>query len=321
MHLGGRLNIFAPYLDAFLGADSIVYNEYCLPQHLLQVKPAPRYSRFSHGICVLLLIRPIESHFQACLPCNVRGRFKFIVIDLDEVEPGYFLRLPVDLFEVDSEIFNQPDWSLREVYVSNNTMDLSPPWRRFVAPSTPSTVRVNDEQILGSGFERIKAAASLETPYTTKRPHDVTRNNALDLFKIITELGEVDLFSLLRYRPGVLMYQNTSTEALFAIVLDFSRNRAAIVIPFESYMAFSSNCYDLRSVVWEDFFDPLISKRLDSGWRIFLKNTVTAAEILEVDIRTQPLTPLELSRDNRIKEGASIATPVRISLLGMAPEF
>jgi hypothetical protein len=318
MHFGGRLNIFAPYLDAFLGADSILNNEDCLPRHLLQVKPAPRYSRFSHGICVLLLIRPFESHFQACLPCNVRGRFKSIVIDLDEVEPGYFLRLPVDLSEVDPEIFNQPDWSLREVYISHNTVDLSPLWRRSLAPSKPSTIRVNDEQILGAGFERFRAAASLKTPYTTKRPHDLTRNNSFDLFRI-TELGEVDLFSLFGHEPGVLMYQNTSTEALFAIVVDFYRNRAAIVIPSES--AFSSNCYDLRGVVWEDLFDPLISKRLDSGWRIFLKNTVTAAEILQLNIRAQSLTPLELSHDNRIKEDTSVATPVRISLLGMAPEI
>jgi hypothetical protein len=298
MNISREFDMFAPHVDVFLGASSIVHTAYrsnsYIPRALLDCRPAPSYSRFSHGICVPLLIRPTRYRFQACLACNIRGSKKVIIIDLREEEPGYFVRLPADIYELDPSVFDDPLWSLRDVYVSQPSGSLLWSWKRPTYQQAYNIVRVNDEQILGSGFERLRASLDLSVTQTF-----VTRvlcpkfgrgsHFSLDLFKTITEFGEIKLPG--NTAIGTLMYQNRITKAQFAVVLAINKYKALAAV-----VDYSEAYYHLSKVIlWDILSVRVISKPLRKGGTVFVGSCVPAVDMLQLNITAKSSTPLELS--------------------------
>jgi hypothetical protein len=321
-----EINIFAPRVDYFLTARSIVSTPYhsnsSIPQDLLVSKPTPGYSRFSHGICIPLLLGPTEFHsrteFRVCLGCKVRGSDRAIAIELREYEPGHFVRLPSDIHEVDFSVLNNGVWSLRDVYVSNLSVNLGQSWQRSTSQRGFQKARLNDEQILGAGFERIKCSWKMSTSSQNHFRDDFI----LDLFDTITESGEFELPH--PFQIGALMYRSKDTKSLFGAVFSFTYEAvlAAVVDHFKPDMSFYSVYppfpdgppFADSEEFWEDLSVRVISKSLQSGWNIFVFNDHSAVGTLQLNMRVKSSTLLELNIDNRIEEDKFTLAPVRILL-------
>ena len=334
--------MFAPKADVFIGAGSIEcapysrhsgrYKDTYIPGDLLDTKSAPSYSRFSHGICVTLLLCPIgrrgtaKDHFRACLACKIHGSDKAISVDLLEDEDGSFLRVLSDINEVDPSAFIESDWLLKDVYLSHLCVNISRTYHSHSEWRTYNVMRISDGQILNSGFERIPSTWEIPNTSTTgdlnpKFPRGSFSGGdyVVDLFRSISDSGNTKIEAK---GYGALMYRHSLTKDLFAIVFNFGSYYGAQVAVMDHFKLIHNDglAYVFQPPdegagnFWEDLTRHAVCKQLKCGWHIFASKSPSVRGTLQVNIRAKRSSPFELGNDDRIEENNYGFASVRISV-------
>lgn len=253
-----------------------------------RAQPTLKYSKVSHGIRVWLLLRRYLDHFQACLSCRFGGSNKAITIFLNEVEEGHFLRRTGGIYEVECDKLKDKEWFMKEAFVSYPRNDPTEGSFRIMVVGVGRRLYVIDEQVIGSGFERISFSSGFPTDVNITgiptTPSTALFLGALASFHDLSTKRMPLTWGEIGAGISAIVYFNKNTMSLFAMIIkptDFYGARIAIIEP--STLEFHPT-YVTTGIT---------SKTLASGWHVFLHSSTSREDISYLHLSVQPVNPLE----------------------------
>jgi hypothetical protein len=281
------VNMFAPHVNSFRHASSIVSMDRYLKDHRLPHQLTLKGSKVSYGIRVWLMMRPYENQYQAYLSCKFHGSDSAITIFLHRVGEGNFLRFSGAICEVECTTLKEKGWFMKEVIVSYPKTNSTRGNFRHMIFGPDRKLQVNDAQVLGSGFKRINSLSAFPSdadiagmPFAAAASslfNDLVKPHLL--FSTTMTLSSNGI-----PETGTLVYFNKDTMTIFALIItgQFPELGARIAIMDPS-----------DPIIKSDFVSTeIIAKTLASKWHLFIYSS-SIRDIVQLHLNAKLVAPLE----------------------------
>jgi hypothetical protein len=282
------VNMFAPYVNCFRHASSIVSMDGYLKDHRLPHQPTLKDSKVSNGIRVWLMMRPYGDQYQAYLSCKFHRSESAITIFLYREGEGNFLRFSGAICEVECTTLKEKGWFMKEVFVSYPKTNSTRGNFHHMIFGPDRKLHVNDAQVLGSGFKRINSLSAFPSdtdiagiPFAAAASslfNDLVKSHLLFSTTItLSSNGSPD-------ETGTLVYFNKDTMTIFALIItgQFPElgARIAVIDPSDP-------------IIKSDFVSSgIITKTLASKWHLFIHSS-SIRDVVQLHLSTKLVTPLE----------------------------